>query len=240
MKNNTITVLLALLAFSFCISSYGQDWNWQALSEKSNRIQGKLSGKVYYMPPEGGSEHFYHDSWPEGSILMEDGDVFENQRLRYLALGDELVAYNSGLSQLFIVDKEKVAGFTVNLPEEKQTFVKMYFDGFMSGYRYFEMLYDGNRKLLAFHSVDNVKTGIYNDKQGRIKHSVLKLNTGYYMYSEKTGFKRIQPRRSSFLHAFPGHKKEVRRIFRKNNFYRLTKQEMIQAFNLLAEAGILL
>lgn len=240
MKNYQIILLFALFTWSFSVELYAQDFNWQALNQQSNRLNGKLSGKIYYLPPEGNSRHFYQEGWPEGSILLEDGDVFEDVRLRYLAYGDELVAYNSTLSQLFIVDKEKVAGFNVKLPRGNQEFIKLYFNGFMEGERYFEKLYDGKRMLLAFHSIDEVKTGIYNDSAGRRKHSVLKLNTVYYMYSKESGFKKMQPKRSSFLSLFPERKKEIRRIFRKNNFYRLTGKDMVRAFTLLEEAGIFL
>ncbi len=237
MKSNQIILLLALLTLSFSVKLYAQDFNWQALNQQSNRLQGKLSGTIYYLPPEGNSQHFYQKGWPEGSILLEDGDVFENVRLRYLAYGDELIAYNSSLNQLFVVDKEKVAAFTVKLPKGKQEFIKLYFNGFLAGDRYFEKLYDGSRKLLAFRSINEVKTGIYNDNKGRRKHTVLKLTSTYYMYSDETGFRKIQPRRKSFLNLFPERKKEVRQIFRKNNFYNLNEQNMISIFTLLEEEG---
>jgi hypothetical protein len=98
--------------------------------------------------------------------------MYEDVHMQYLAYGDELVVYNSNLKQLFIVDKEKVAGFTVNLPQGKQEFIKMYFNGLRAGDRYFEKIYDGKGKLLVFHSIDEVKTSIYKDNAGRLKHSV--------------------------------------------------------------------
>ncbi len=237
MKVNRIAILLALFAWSLGITADAQDWNWNALSEQSNRLRGKLSGKVYYMPPEGNSQHFYQQGWHEGSILMEDGDLFENVRLRYLAYGDELVAYNYNVKQLFIVDKEKIAAFTVNTPQGTQEFVKLYFNGFISGDRFFEKLYDSKRKLLAFRSIEMRKTSMYNDKQGVRRNSVLVLRTSYYMYSEESGFKKIQPRRKSLLGLFPERKKEVRRLFRRNNFTVFNESEMVRAFKSLEEAG---
>lgn len=237
-SNRKILFLIALV----CMSGntvFAQNWNWRALNEQSNRLQGKLTGKVFYMPAEGASQQFYHDSWLRGNILLTDGDIFENEQIRYLAYGDELVAYNSNLRQLFIVDKQKVAGFTVNLPQENQEFVKLYFDGFNPGDRYFERLFDGSRKLLAFRSIDEINTDIYRDKHGRLKHSSLKLKTTYYIYSEETGFKKVLPRRSSFLDLFHERKKEVRRLFRKNNLRPSTEKDMIRAFILLEKAGFL-
>lgn len=237
MRNFKILTGISLLVCCLCTNSYGQEWNWQALNEQSNRLQGKLSGKIYFMPGDGGSLHFYQDAWYAGDISLVDGDLFEDQKIRYLAYGDELVAYNSNLKQLFIVDKEKVARFAVNLPEGRQEYVKLYFNGFMSGYRYFEVLYEGPSKLLAFHSVEEVKTGLYTDRNGKLRHTTLKKYTDYYMYSEESGFRKILPQRNSFLNTFPERKKEIRRIFRKNNFVRLSKSEMVKAFSLLDEAG---
>jgi hypothetical protein len=240
MKRILINIFLIVASYGFCSQLNAQIFNWGALNQQSNRLPGKLSGTIYHLPAEESKLHFYHAGWPEGSILLEDGDLYEDLHMQYLAFGDELVVYNSNLKQLFIVDKEKVAGFTVHLPQGKQEFIKMYFNGLRAGDRYFEKIYDGKCKLLVFHSVDKVRTSIYKDNAGRLRDTNLKQYTTYYFYSPATGFKRLQPRRSSVLNLFPEKKEEARKILRENNLYRLTEKEMVKVFNLLEKEGFFL
>lgn len=189
------------------------------------------------MPPEGNSNHFYHSEWLEGSILLTDGDRYEGVRLRYLAYGDELVAYNSNLRQLFIVDKEKVAEFEVAGSGGTQKFVRLYFDGLFSGDRYFEQLYAGSRQLLAFRFIEKLQSGLYKDSSGRLRNTKYKMNTHYYMYAPETGYKKLRTNRKSVLSLFPDKKKELRRLIRKSNSSVKNETGLIQIFSLMEEEG---
>jgi hypothetical protein len=234
-----IKIIAVLPALLFAISGRSQEsnFNWEALGENSNRLYGKLTGTIYYVPPDGNLKHFFQDGWYEGTVLLEDGDLFTGLRLRYLAYGDELVVYNPNLRQLFIADKEKVESFTIQVPWGRQEFIKLYFDGISKGDRYFGLLYNGARKLLAFHYIYDEKTQVYRDKYGRLKNSQLRLRTIYYMYDPERGYLKLQSKRRSFIRLFPENKREVRRIFRRNNLRRFDEKELIQAFELLDENG---
>jgi hypothetical protein len=87
----------------------------------------------------------------DGEVLMEDGDLFKNLHLRYLAFGDQLAAYNSNLHQMFIVDKKKVSRFTVRNDLGEQNFIKVYLNAGISGQdRYFEIKYEGKGGFWCF------------------------------------------------------------------------------------------
>jgi hypothetical protein len=139
-----IKILLIILS---CVPAYlseaqNSTFDWEVLNKNSNRLEGKLTGLTYRIPPLTNSTHFLQDRWVEGSILLEDGDLFDDVRIRYLSFHDELVAYNPNLKQLLIVDKEKVNSFTFNYPQGQQKFIKLYFDAFVdAGYRYFDLKY---------------------------------------------------------------------------------------------------
>jgi len=47
----------------------------------------------------------------------------------------------------------------------------------------------------------------------------------------------VQEKRRWFVKLFPENKREVRRMFRRNNLRRFDEKEMIQAFELLDDAG---
>jgi len=241
MNLKTAYLFLAILLLILINPARAQKstFNWDALSEKSNRLEGKLTGSLYYISPLADRTHFLQDKWENGTILFEDGDRFENQHLRYLSFRDELVAYNPNLKQLFIVDKEKVNSFTIKNEQNEQQFVKLWLDAFVgAGDRYFEVKYEGTRWLLAFHSVLEEKTSIYRDRYGKLKDTKFKPKVTYYMYFPgENRFQKIQDKRRSFIKLFPDHKREVRRLFRRNSLWRFNEKEMVRAFQLLDEAG---
>ncbi len=234
-----IQLVLMMVVAAFGSLAQTSLLNWEALGENSNRLEGKLTGLSYRIPPLANSTHFLQDSWIDGEILLEDGDLFDSVRIRYLAFYDELVAYNPNLKQLFIVDKEKVSSFTFNYPQGQQKFVKLYFDAFVdAGYRYFDVKYQGTRWLVAFHYIYEEKTSVYRDAYGKLRDTRLKPKKTYFMYfPEQEQFRRVQEKRRWFVKLFPDHKREVRRIFRKNNLRRFDEKQMVQAFQLLDEAG---
>jgi len=236
-----IKILLVVFTFAFTFTGKAQNstLDWKALGENSNRLEGKLTGLTYRIPPLGNNTHFMQDRWVEGSILLEDGDLFDDVRIRYLTFQDELVVYNPNLKQLFIADKEKVNSFIFNYPHGRQTFVKLYFDAFVdAGYRYFDLKYMGTRWLVTFHYIYEEKTSVYRDAYGKLRDSRLKPKKTYFMYfPEEEQYRRVQSKRRWFVRLFPENKREVRRMFRRNNLRRFDEKEMIQAFKLLDEAG---
>lgn len=213
------------------------EFHWEQLNNSSNRLEGKLTGTVYVLTSKSNSNYFFHNDWKEGTITLEDNDTFKGLKLRFQAFDNELVAYNNNLRNLFVVDKEKVKSFTVKTPEKNQKFVKYYFEGFPKGDRYFELLYEGGRELLAYHDVIEEKTRPYVDQFGIMKDSYFRLNTTYFMYSPETGFERIRLRRRSLLNHFSESKREIRRLLRRNNVDVFEEAGMIRAFGLLDEFG---
>lgn len=234
-----IKILSVLPAVLLTLSGWAQHsvFNWNLLGTNSNRLEGKLTGTIYYIPPLDSKQHFYYDGWQQGTVVLEDGDIFSGLQMNYLSKGDELVVYNPNLRQLFLTDKEKVKSFTVHFAQTEHKFVKLYLEGFWGGNRYFRVLYSGTKQLLAYHYVFEEKTRMYTDEHGNRRGVRLVPKTIYYIYSPDSGFKILKKKRSSFVRLFPEEKREVRRIFRRNNLRNFNETEMIEAFKLLDEAG---
>ncbi|HKI89279.1 MAG TPA: hypothetical protein VKA38_09645 [Draconibacterium sp.] len=203
-----------------------------------NRIDGKTTGVIYFITAEANNNFFLQKDWVTGIIELEDGTLFRNVRMRYQAHDDELIVYNNKQRTLFIIDKETVKSFTVQEGTRVHRFVKLYFDGFGKGERYFRELYDGTNKLLAFHFIDEVKINPYTDRYGMLRDKEYRPAVHYYLYNGKKGFSRLQMKRNSFLKVYPEHKKEVRKLFRKNHIFITGEEEMILAMKLLEESGI--
>jgi hypothetical protein len=214
------------------------------LSGNSNRLQGKLTGEVFFLSLNSNSSHFLQQDWVEGTITLKDGDVFEGVRMRYKAVDDELVAYNSNIQTLFIVDKNTVKQFTYKVPSGSGTFTERKFvnldsiDTYLNR-TFFEELYAGSAKLFAFYQIEEIKVSPYTDNTGKMRDTEFRLKTIYYMLSNKLGLTRIQLKNRSLFTLYPENKKEIRKILRKSRITITDEHSAIQAFNLLDENGFL-
>lgn len=232
-----LTAIFVILLFTLQLNAQNFEFHWEQLNDSSNRLEGKLTGTVYVLTSKSNSNFFYNKDWLDGTITLEDNDVYQGLKLRFQAFNNELVVYNENLRNLFVVDKEKVKNFRIQSSSGNQNFVKIYFDGYPKGDRYYEVLYDGRRKMLAYHEVLEEKTRPYIDQFGIMKDTNFRLNTIYYLYSKEDGFKRIRLRRRSLLSHFPDDKREIRRLLRRNNVDVFEKEGMIRAFKLLDDSG---
>lgn len=234
-KIKSIFFLVILLSAQL----YGQSEfsNWEMAGAESNRLGEKLTGTMYYINTISNSNFFLHKKWLDGTILLETGDFFEDQRLRYMSRNDELVVYNKTLKNLFIIDKAKVKRFSIFAADDTLHFKKLHYDGFASGDRYFEELYSGEASFLAFHVIEEKKTLPFRDVTGILRDTWYIHSTHYYLYSESKGFLRMHNSRRSFFSVFPDKKKQIRRLFRKNKLRIFDKEEMIRAVHLLDKAG---
>lgn len=244
MIKKTHLFILLLAFFSIQGRSQNTGFYWNNLDESSNRLQGKMTGETYYISSLGNSNYFLQKEWLSGIIELEDGDIFKGIEVRYLAYGDELVAYNDKNNSLFIVDKDIVKQFSIiqlsNEGEAKERkFIKLFYDGMNERERYFEELYSGTCSLLAFHHVDAVKVSPYSDRQGIMRDTEYRLNVTYYKYSVNEGFSKMVRKKRAFLKIMPENTKEIRKIFRQNKIVLLDENTMIQAFRVLDEAGLL-
>lgn len=238
-KMKPILFLVIMLQLS---GLYGQDkdYSWDRINTSSNRLGGKLTGTMYYINALANRHYFLHQTYLNGTILYDDGELFENQRLRYFVHKDELVVYNQNLRQLFIADKEKIRRFTIYNNNNKDTlhFVKLHYDGFPSGYRYFEELFNGSRSLLAFHFIEERKTSPFRDERGVLRDTYYYHREKYYMYSEDSGFIKLYNSRRVFFKIFPEKKRQIKKLLRRNRLNTFEKEGFIRAFQLLQREGI--
>jgi len=244
MKNKTYLLVLLITLFFFNAKSQETGFYLDGLDESSNRLQGKIRGDIFYLTPTSNQNFFLQRDWQQSKIVLTDGDVYENLKTRYNVYRDELVVYNDKIRSLYTVNKDIVSQFYFKEFSERDEakehkFVKLLFTGTFAGDRFFEELYSGNRSLLGFHNIREVKVSPYVDRLGTKRDIEYRLKVAYYIYSEKHGFVRLYKRKRSFYKALPDHKKEIRKIFRKNNISLLDESALIQAFKLIDEEGLL-
>lgn len=237
-KKTYFFILFLVLLGTVAIAQNNNEY-WNYLNKTSNRLQGKLTGEIYYISSEANSNFFLQKEWVKATIVLEDDDVFNNVKVRYLAYGDELIAYNENVRSLYTVDKETIKAFYFSDNERERKFIKLYFDGINGGNKFYELLYSGNRLLLAFHRVEQIKVSPYADMLGVVHDTKFRMTISYSMYSKKNGFSKLFTRKSSFIKTIPEHKKEIRKIFRQNKIMLSDEKSMIQAFDLLDKAELL-
>lgn len=238
-------ILIFFVVF-FHLLACGQNSNFYNanLNQNSNRLQGKLRGEVYYLNPVSNAHYFLQKEWVEGVIMLYDGDVFEGMRIRYMAYGDELVAYNNSNRLLFIVDKSIVKEFAFKWPLGNGLFKERKFvnlDSLDLPYNrtYFEELYSGSARLLAFHKVEEEKVTPYSDKNGKMYDVEYRLNTMYFIVSEENVFSRIKLKNRSLYFVYPENKKAIKKILRKSKINISDEDSAIQALMLIDDEGLL-
>ena len=234
-----------LIVVSFSAIGQNTGFYWNNLKESSNRLQGKIMGEMFYISPLGSQLFFLQDDWVEGTLELEDGDIYENINIRYNCRLDELIAYNERIRTLFAVDKDILKRFVFKdysfgrESYKEREFVKLYYDGLHSGDRYFERLYSGKATLLAFHYIDEVKVAPYVDRLGRMSNVEYKKRIDYFIYNSEKEFSKIQIKKRLILKAFPENKKKIRKIIRQNKIIIQGEDTLIQAIKLIDEAGLM-
>lgn len=212
------------------------------MGKDSNRLQGKLTGEVYYLSPISNTNYFLQKDWREGSITLKDGDVFENIRMRYMAFGDELVAYNANNHSLFVVDKYTVKEFIFYSSVEtggktQLKFINLDSLHLLFNRTYFQELYSGTSKLLCFHQIEQEKVSPYIGAGGKMFDVEFRLKTMYFILSKEKGISKIQIKNRSLYSFYPEHKKEIKKLLRKNRINIIDESSAIQAVETLDSAG---
>ena len=172
--------------------------SWNLMNENSNRLEGKITGTMFYLTAEYNNNFFLLNDWMDGEIVMEDGDVFNGIQIRYLMKDDELVVYNKTQKNLFTADKSRIQSFTIFSESGPRKFVKMNYDGIIPEIRFFEILHEGTTQLLAFRFMVERETALYTDSGGNLKDSYFIPEAYYFLYSIQGGYP-VSSQQSSYF-----------------------------------------
>lgn len=237
---NSIKYIVGILfVFVFwCAKAQDLGFNHEKITSESNRLHAKIRGKVYHLTASANSHFLYPNDWVKGTVVLSNGDKYENIKIRLHAQSDELVAYNENHSILYLVEKEQVKSFTMEVDGTTKQMVKLNTKGENSSGQYFEQLYLGTQSLLSFRYIYEQKVGPYTDEMGIMRDVEYHLRINYYRYSAKDGLFKIALKKRALYSDFPEHKKEIKKIFRKNKLLLENEQDLIKAFQVLDEQGI--
>ena len=229
-----ITSIAAVLGLLFSLSLKAQDKlpaNWN-----TEKIRGT---RLIPYPSVNGSPYLTGKFLP-GEIEFMDGEKIGEINLRYSSYRDEIIYYNTTISTQIVIDKMSLKGFSFK--DEDGTlriFRKQYYNGFMSGNRYFEVLSDGDIALLVYRKVGLETCSPYNDESGKLKNLEYQPNYSYYLYSSDKGYSFVRISKSGLLSKFDkADQILVKKIFRKNHLSVADEVSFIKAWNLIRESRI--
>ena len=207
-----------------------------SLTTKSNTLNYKLSGSQYYFYSFLEGTVYLNDDWVRGSVVLENGDRFDNILLKLNTFTEDLITFNERIGAVEIIDKFIVDEFTMDTDKSSENlFRKLYFDKYPKGDHYFNVLYEGKLKLFCWYYTYEEKTSIYRDVHGLMRASRYKLNPIYFILFPDNNLIKVKSTRKSLVNLFPEQKKRIRKLFRKNKirFTSKSTSELGRAVNLI-------
>ena len=201
-----------------------QNWNFEKI--KGTRL-------IPYTPAAG--RPYLNDKFLSGEIELSDGFKIQDLKLRYSCYRDELFYYNPEITAQIVIDKASLRGFSlIDAKEMKRFFRLQYYGGYSPGLHFFEVLTDGEIKLLAFRKVTlNVCTP-YNDMSGKLNNLNYQEAYSYYLYHPEKGYELIRINKNALFSKFSEpDQKQIKIILRKNGVRIKNEESFVKAWKLI-------
>lgn len=230
-RNLYIITLWGLLAATSLMAQEELPKSWNTQKIKGTRLIPYSSYSGY---------PYLNDKFALGEIEFLDGTKVEKIPLRYSSYRDEIIYYNTAISSQIIIDKISLNGFAFT--DEKgvnRVFRRQYYNGFLPGDRYFEVLSDGDVSLLVYRKVVLQTCPPYTDNSEILKNMTYQEAYNYYLYNSKKGYELIRIGKNSLLSKFDKPtQKLIKKILRKNSLLITDETSFVKAWNLIKENGI--
>lgn len=199
----------------------------------------KIKGVRHIAYPTYTGFPFLTDGWVPGQIEFNNGEIADSLYLRYSAFKDELLYYNKLLGSQIVIDKISLSGFSFKGSDGiPRVFRKQYYDGYMKGDRFFEILSKGETDLLAYRKRNLTTTMPYKDEQQILKDQEYTNSYQYYFYSPGKGYSLVRPNLNAFLDVFNvADQKSVKKLIRRNRVRITDEASLILAWKIVEVAG---
>jgi len=233
MTNKTIRSILFFLVLNLFTTAFAQqvpvkNWDFE-----------KIKGTRFLPYPSYMGFPFLTDTWVPGKIELKDGVVIDSLNLRYSSFKDELVYYNPTNSSQIVIDKISLNGFSFTDNNGNiHIFRKLYYDNFGKGDRYFEVLSDGETKLLAYRKVSLETTQPYKEEKGILKNMMYSLDYSYYFYSPQNEYTSVRMNKMALLSKFDKvSQKAIKKLLRKYRIGVTDQESFTLAWKVIEKEG---
>lgn len=226
-----IIILFSLLAASSLTAQVAVPKDWNTEKIRGTRL-------VPYFSYSGNP--YLNDKFETGEIELADGVKIGKLHLQYSTYRDEVIYFNPSIAAQIIIDKISLKGFSVmDNKGLRRIFRQLYYDGFLPGNRFFEVLSEGEESLLVYRKVDLQNCPPYTDKGGTIMNMEYQQAFEYYLYNGKKEYEPIRIGRNSLLSKFDkSNMKLIKKLLRKNKVSITDEAGLVRAWNLIVKSGI--
>lgn len=199
----------------------------------------KIKGTRFLPYPSYTGQPFLTDFWVLGKIELKDGVVIDSLNLRYSSFKDELIYYNPSNGSQIVIDKISLNGFAFTDQNGNiSIFRQQYYDNFGKGNRFFEVLADGETKLLAYRKVSLETTQAYKEDKGILKNMIYSSDYSYYFYSPHKGYTSVRMNKMSLLSKFDKvSQKAIKKLLRKIRIRVFDEQSFTLAWKSIEKEG---
>jgi len=182
---------------------------------------------------------FLTDAWVPGKIEFTNGESADSLFLRYSSFKDELLYYNQVLSIQIVIDKASINGFSFTAKDGiTRIFRKQYYDGFLKGDHFFEVLSKGQTDLIVLRRRILSSTIPYKDESNMLKDQAYISSYQFYFYSPEKGYSFIRLKRNALLAKLNiTDQKPIKKLLRKNRLRISDEESMILAWKIIERAG---
>jgi hypothetical protein len=138
-----------------------------------------------------------------------------------------------------VVDKASIRGFSfVDKKGNTRIFRKQYFDGFLKGDRFFELLSEGETDLLVFRKNILSSTQPYKGEGGILMDQNYVTAYQYYFYKPEKGYTVARINKKAFIEWFDKNdQKAVKKLIRKNRIRINDEESFILAWKIAEREG---
>jgi hypothetical protein len=233
MNYKTAHIILFIFAFSYA--------NWICAQENLNKNwdSEKIRGTRLIPTPNYTGFPLLNKGWLSGSIEFTSGEIADSLNLKYSSYKDEVIYYNSVIQTQIVIDKTSLNGFSfVGNDGKVHVFRKQFYDGFLKSYRYFEVLSDGETKLLVYRKVNLNTVPAYADSKGIMINMAYEPEYQYYFYSPEKKYVSVKLNRSDLLAKFEKEvQKPIKKLLRKNRISITDEASLLQAWKVIEKGG---
>ena len=182
---------------------------------------------------------FLTSEWCPGKVEFTNGEISDSLFVRYSSFKDELIYYNKTAGAQISIDKASINGFEfIDADGRIRSFRKQYFDDYLKGDRYFEILSSGETTLLAFRKVGLTTTPAYHDISGILKNMAYDINYQFYFYSPEKGYTLVRISQSGLLSKFDKtSQKPIKKLLRKSRIKINGESSFILAWKAIEKEG---
>jgi len=224
-------IFLGLVSVTALRAQNGVPQNWNAK---------KIMGTRHIPYPVAMGRPYLNDQFLSGEIELSDGFKFKDLKLRYSSYRDALIYFNTEISVQIVIDKASLRGFSlIDEQGAKRIFRMQYYGGYSPGLRFFEVLVDGEIKLLAFRKVILELCAPYNDITGKLNNMNYQEAYSYYLYHPEKGYELIRINKNSLLSKFSqADQKQIKTILRKNGIRIAGEESFVKAWRLILDKRV--